>query len=107
METIKEITLRELVEAKSVQSARVIGRHGGFTITVCYGESERTLVSSRGDIRIFASLNTTADFLGRFGLTQFEVDATNYKRARLRAPRPDRAEALRKTRTKPRQMTMV
>ena len=107
IEVIKEITLRELIEAKSVQSVCVVGLHGGFAITIHCGETKKTLASSRGEVRIFASLNTTADFLRKLGLTKFEVDSSSYERARLRAPRPDRAEALRKTRTKPKQLTML
>jgi len=106
MQTIKEITLRELVEASSVRSACVVGQPGGFAVTVRYGEAEKMLASSRGDFRRFASLNTAAEFLRKLGIMKFEVDATNYEPGRLRAPRPDRAEALRRTRTKPKQMTM-
>lgn len=97
--TIKEITLRELIEAEYVRSACVVGRPGGFTISVRYNDTKKTLANSRGGLRTFASLNTAADFLRKLGFTKFEVDATDYEPGRLRAPRPDRAEALRKSKT--------
>lgn len=107
MQTIKKTTLQELVAANSVRSACVVGRRGGFTVTVRYGEAKKDLVSSRGGLRMFASLNTAADFLRKLGITKFEVDATGYEPGRLRAARPDRAEALKRTRTKPYQITMI
>jgi hypothetical protein len=99
-QTIKETTLRELVEANAVRSACVVGLRGGYAVTVRYGLTERTLATTRGGVRIFAALDTASEFLRKIGLARFEVDATGYEPGRLRAARPDRAEALRKTRTK-------
>lgn len=101
--TIKEPVLRELVAANSLRSASFVGQTGGFAVNVRYGVGERGLAIARGEIRLFANLNTAGFFLRKHGLTKFEVDATNYEPARLRRARPDRAAALRKTRTKPRQ----
>lgn len=100
LQSIKETTLRELVEANSVNSACVVGQRGGYAVTVRYGLTERILSTTRGDVRLFASLDTVSDFLRKLGLNKYEVDATGYEPGRLRAARPDRAEALRKTRTK-------
>lgn len=104
---IKEITLRELAGANSIRSACVVGQKGGFAIVIRYGPIEKILSSTRGGIRLFASLNTATDFLCKLGLTKFEVDATGYEPGRLRGPRPDRAEALKKTRTTPIQQTLL
>lgn len=102
LQGIKENTLRELAGAGSIRNACLIGQYGGFVITVRYGELERQLASTRGDVRLFSLKNAT-DFLRGIGVVRFEVDSTNYEPGRLRKPRPDRAEAMRKTRTKPRQ----
>lgn len=105
--TIKESVLRELVAANSVRSASVVGQTGGFAVNVQYGVGERSLATARGEMRLFTNLNTAVSFLRKHGLTKFEVDATNYEPARLRKARPDRAAALRKTRTKPRQTELL
>ena len=107
LETIKERTLRELVEANSVRSACLVGQHGGFAVTVRYGIVEKTLSNARGETRVFASLNTATEFLRRMGIVKFEVDATDYEPGRLRKPRPDRAQALKNTRTRPTQGKLI
>lgn len=81
--TIKEPVLRELVAANSVRSASLVGQMRGFAINVRYGVGERSLATARGEIRLFANLNTAVSFLRKHGLTKFEVDATNYEPARL------------------------
>jgi len=74
---------------------------------VRYGSVEKNLVTSRGEVRLFANLNTAVNFLRQQGLTRFQVDATNYEPGRLRKARPDRAAALRNTRTSPRQPELL
>jgi hypothetical protein len=96
LQTIKETTLRELVEANSIRSACVVGLKGGYAITVRYGLNERTLATTRGEVRLF-SLENVSNFLRGLGIAKFKVDATGYEPGLLRKPRPDRAEALRKT----------
>lgn len=99
-ETIKETTLRVLVEANSVQSALIIGQRGGFAVAVRCGAIDRFLVSSRSGVRLFPNLTNLAVFLRRLGISRFEVDTMNYEPGRVRPPRPDRAEALKGTRTR-------
>lgn len=70
-------------------------------------EEDRTLLTSRDKIRLFASLDTAAAYLRNVGLERFEVDTSKYVPGRLRKPRPDRAEALRRTRTSMRQQPLV
>lgn len=94
--------MRELVRAHSIDRACLVGRSGGYSITVWYASEERVLATSRGDIRTF-TLENAGKFLLEMGLPRFEVDATGYQPGRLRKPRPDRAAALRKTRTAMRQ----
>src|SRR5262245_3957758 len=101
--TIRESTLKELVDARTVLGARLVANGSGFAMVVRYGMTERALASTRGQVRMFASLNTAAEYLRRIGLSSFEVDAANYAPGRLRAPRPDRAAALARTSTRPKQ----
>jgi len=100
--------MRDLVAAGVARSARVVGRRGGYAIVISCGTSEMTLAAVRSPVRLFASLDTACEFMrGKLGLPAFEVDATNFERARLRKARPDRAEALRKTKTLMRQTPLL
>src|SRR5690349_1080862 len=100
---LREGTLRELVNIGAVSGVRLVGGKGGFALQVACAGIDRTLGSTRGVVRQFASLNTAVDFLRRFGIERFEVDASGYQAGRTRKPRPDRAEALKRTRTRPQQ----
>lgn len=104
---ISEPTLKNLLEGAAVKRLRLQGQHGGFFLVVELGEVESVLESKRGLVRQFASLNTAACYLQRLGASKFEVDATEYVPGRIRAARPDRAEALRSTRTRPRQQPLL
>jgi hypothetical protein len=105
---IKEPTLRELARANSLSGAIAVGQRGGYAITVKYGmgEAQRLLANARGETRVFSNLNTLANFLQRIGISQFKVDSSRYERARIRARRPDRAAAMKRTRTRPQQTTL-
>jgi hypothetical protein len=105
--TIREPTLRELIEANSIRSAYVVGQKGGFAVAFRYAMTERFLASTRGGIRIFSNLTTVATYLRKLGVSRFDVDTANYEPGRLRPARPDRAEALKKTRTRLRQADLL
>lgn len=97
MQNVREAVLRELVEAVPGTTARVVGLRGGFALVFKSGAAERMLAGTRGNVRIFAKLDTACDFLrDRLNFSFFEVDASKLERVRLRKARPDRAEALRK-----------
>lgn len=98
--TIREPVLRELVEASALSGATITGQEKGFAVIFKVGTSEKTLATTRGGIRLFASLDTAGAFIRDIGLPRFDVDMTGHEPGRLRKARPDRAEALRKTRTK-------
>lgn len=102
-QVIREATLRELIEAGSVASAAAVGQHGGFFVSVQCGRTRRVLANARGGIRLFSNLTSLATYLRRLGVSGFAVDTRQYSAGRVRRPRPDRAEALKHTRTKPRQ----
>lgn len=106
MQAIREPVFRELVRARSATEVRLVGTRGGYAIHIFYGNAEGALSTSRGDIRLF-TLSSAARYVGHLGINRFTVDASGYEPGRLRKPRPDRAEALRKTRTRPRQASLV
>lgn len=106
-EVIREATLRELIEAGSVASTAAVGQRGGFFVSVQCGKKKRVLANARGDVRLFANLTSLATYLRRLGVSGFEVDTRQYAAGLVRRPRPDRAEALRRTRTKPRQADLL
>ena len=64
------------------------------------------LATSRGAIRLFASLDTASIFVKELGIERFEVDMTDHQPGRLRSARPDRAEAMRLSRTKMQQQDL-
>ena len=103
---IKADLVRQLIEATGRAEGIAVGGRGGFALLFRIGELEKTLVNSRGEVRRFASLNTAGTFLRDIGVSRFEVDMTRYEPGRLRAPRPDRAEALKGTRTRLRQQPL-
>jgi len=98
--TIKEPVFRELVQASAVAGATVTGQEKGFAVMVRFGTGEKILATTRGAVRLFASLDTAGAFIRDVGLPRFDVDMSRHEPGRLRKARPDRAEALRRTRTK-------
>src|SRR4051812_35783669 len=89
--TIKEPTLRELIEAQATVQATVAGQERGFAVFLQLGTGEKVLATTRGGIRLFASLDTAGAFIRNVGIPRFEVDMTNHEPGRLRSARPDRA----------------
>jgi hypothetical protein len=106
MQAIKETTFRELQEAESITSVLVRGSHGGYAVVVRCGSAERLLATTRGETRLF-SLDGAGRFLRERGILRFEVDTSTYEPGRLRKARPDRAAALRKTRSSPVQPSLL
>src|SRR6266567_2616305 len=94
--TIDHVTLQRLVEAGAVQSAEVVGQPGGWEILVKYGMVEQALAARRGAVRIFSRFETLVNYLKNIGISQFNVNASNYDPAEKRA-RPDSAERMKRT----------
>jgi hypothetical protein len=94
--TIDHITLQRLVEAGIVQSAEVVGQPGGWEILVKYGMVEQALAARRGAVRIFSRFETLVNYLKNIGISQFNVNASNYDPAEKRT-RPDSAERMKRT----------
>ena len=106
-QVIKEPTLRELIASGAVRSAVVVAKGPGFALLMQCGENLRSLANKQGEPRLFASMDTVVPFLKKLGLTRFEVDVTGHEPGRLRKARPDRSEALKRTRTRPRQPALI
>lgn len=106
-DTVREMTLRELIKSRSITATSAVGQHGGFCLSVACGDRIQVLGSTRGLKRIFPNLTSLAVYLHRLGISRFEVDTTHYRAARVRPARPDRADALKRTRTKPQQADLL
>ena len=105
---ISETALRHLVDMQALGGVTVIGVPRGFTVNVQSGAGvAKTLQTVRGEIKRFASIDTAGAFLKDIGLTNFVVETSGFEPGRLRSARPDRAAALRTTRTKPKQQELV
>ena len=89
--------LRDLVAAGVVETITATGKAGGFEVVVKFGNVERVLGNARGAGKVFASLDTIAVQLLRLDIKEFVVKAAGYQPGRVRGPRPDRAEAMRRT----------
>jgi hypothetical protein len=94
--TIDHLTLQRLVEAGAVRGADVVGQPGGWGIIVKYGMVERALAARRGAVRIFSRFETLVNYLKSIGISQFNVNASNYDPAEKRT-RPDSAARMKHT----------
>ena len=93
---VTDSTLRDLVAAGVVEAITATAKDGGFEVVVKFGNAAPVLGNARGDPKLFASLDTIAAQLLKLGVTSFTVDAKGYQPGRVRGPRPDRAEAMRR-----------
>jgi hypothetical protein len=100
MKGITESTLRQLAEASAEIGIRIVGKDNALIVLIRITSGEKSLITTRGNVRFFASLDTAAAFIGEIGILNFDVDISHYRRGRLRSPRPDRAEALKRTKTR-------
>jgi hypothetical protein len=112
LEAVAEATLRELCSSGVELRPTVVAvPDGGFALVFAYGaagrEVLRVLGTSRGPVRRFGSIDTAGSFLRDLSVNRFSVDLADYRPGRVRGPRPDRAEALRKTRTSPKQAELL
>ena len=87
-DTIDHATLQHLVAAGAVRGADVVGQPGGWEIVIKYGMVERVLAARRGAVRIFSRFETLVNYLKSIGISQFNVNASNYDPSEKRT-RPD------------------
>ena len=104
--TIKEPLLRKFINTHVISNVCVSGQEGGYVIIVRHGSYQRTLISSRGLFRLF-TLDNAAKYLHSIGFSRFEVDASGFVPGRIRSPRPDRAAALKGSRSKSQQHSLI
>ena len=92
---IDHATLSRLAEAGAIDKTLVVGQLGGWSIVVRYGKSEHSLAAQRSrQVRLFKRMETLVSYLKDVGISQFDVDATDY--AAESRKRPDRADALKR-----------
>ena len=91
---LQEAPLRELIAARVVTGITATGGHGGFVVEIRFGEGTGVLANARGAARLFASLSTVAALLQKLGHPRFDVDATAFRRGRIRAAQPERSAAM-------------
>ena len=101
---VQVAAVHDLVAVGTITRAEVQGLKGGFVDVFHCCERSALLGSARGKPRAFASLNTVVTLLQRLNQFSFEVNTSGFKPGRLRAARPDRAQAMRdiNTRDQPR-----
>ena len=95
--TIDHAALTQLIEAGAIEGADVIGQAGGWAVVVRFGMSERALAARRGAVRIFRKFETLVAYLKALGISQFNVNATDFDQDALktRRARPDASERMR------------
>jgi hypothetical protein len=95
--TIDQPTLERLVEAGAVHGANIVGSPGGWSVVIQYGKTERRLAARRGSVRSFARFETLVAYLKKMGITQFQVDASEYDPVTVKGERfrEDAAERMR------------
>jgi asparagine synthetase A len=92
--------VRDLVEAKEIRSALVLGQPGGFAVVVRYGSQERAVAAQRSRrVRLWRNLNTAAAYVrDELGMQRFEIDMAQHDPSALDRARPDTAERQRQLR---------
>ena len=96
-DTIDHTTLARLVEAGAVRGVDVIGDHVGWGVVVKYGMTERALAARRGAVRTFRKFETLVSYLKELGISQYNVNASNFDPQALKTSRvrPDASERMR------------
>lgn len=96
-DTIDHTTLTRLVEAGAVRGVDVIGDHVGWGVVVKYGMTERALAARRGAVRTFRKFETLVSYLKELGISQYNVNASNFDPQALKTSRvrPDASERMR------------
>jgi hypothetical protein len=96
--TIDQGMLEKLVASRSVRGANVVAQTGGWGVVIRYGTTEGKLAVRRGNVRLWAKLETLVAFLSRLGIDHFEVDASGFNaNAKATRTRRDSSERLRET----------
>lgn len=93
---IDHSTLSHLVENGAVKETRVVGRAGGWQLTVYAGNHRNYVLTAQRAHeapRVFKKMDTLISYLHKLGIHQFGVDSAAYAPLRT-TQRPDRSAAL-------------
>jgi len=90
--------VQELVQARGIQGATILGQAGGWAVLVRHGAVEHVVAAQRArQPRLWRNLNTAAAYVrDQLGLPRFDVDTGAYDPAAIARTRPDQAERLRR-----------
>jgi hypothetical protein len=96
-EIIDGKAVRTLAEARAIRGAVILGRPGGWSVLVRYGDAERAVAAQRAMTpRLWRTLTAAAAYIrDDLGVARFEVDTEGHRPDERR--RPDQAAALRRT----------
>lgn len=85
-----------LAEARAIRGATILGRPGGWSILIRYGDVERAVAAQRARTpRLWRTLTAAASYIrDDLGVPRFEVDTEGHQPDTRR--RPDQAAALRR-----------
>jgi hypothetical protein len=99
-EIIDGKAIRDLVEARTIQGATILGQPGGWAVLVRHGATEQAVAAQRArKPRLWRNLNTAAAYVrDELGLPRFDVDTAAYDPNAVERTRPDQAERLRRQR---------
>lgn len=86
--------------------ANLLGVVGGYHLIINIGQNSSTLVTARGDLRLF-TLDNASKFLNELGVSGFYVDTSRFIPGRMRKARPDRAQAMSQTRSSMKQQSLI
>jgi hypothetical protein len=79
IDTISHVVLKQLAKANAVHFAVLVGQPGGFALRVRYNLEEKAVVTARGKLRVFSSLDTAFGYLHKFKISRFEVNSASYE----------------------------
>ena len=96
-DTIDHTTLARLVQAGAVRGTDVIGHGSGWGVVVKYGMTESALAARRGAVRTFRKFETLVSYLKEIGISQYNVNATDFDPLAIKSSRirPDASERMR------------
>lgn len=98
-QTIDTALAREMVRAKAIRGAFIVGQAGGWSVVLKHGSTKKALAAQRSRrVRVWRSLDRCVDYLKtELGIAQVDaLDARKFARGAGATQRPDRSVALRR-----------
>ncbi|MDQ0470377.1 hypothetical protein [Labrys wisconsinensis] len=98
IDTVDSKAVRNLVEAKAIGGATILGRPGGWAVLVRYGTVERAVAAQKSRrIRLWRNVSTAISYVrDELGLSRFEIDTRSHEANPQERRRPDQSERLRR-----------